>query len=289
MMQYQETRPNHRLARFVECFWTLDSGGISAGSQPERILPDGCVELVLNCAEPFRELKPGGEQVRQPAYFLVGQMTRPVTIIPTGAVALIGIRFHPGGTFPFFRFPMHEVTNQVVELAALSSDLEREFADIVERAASTALKIEALEKLLIDRIRTRKHDPHHDSWIIRVTSEIVARAGQLSMDALAESASISHRQLERRFNHDVGIGPKLFCRVLRFQEIFRALDRSDPQWAIVAANCGYYDQTHLIRDFQQFAHQTPAAVLSFSGRLTESFTRKHRMSDFSYTRESQLI
>jgi transcriptional regulator GlxA family with amidase domain len=117
-----------------------------------------------------------------------------------------------------------------------------------------------------------------------LAADIVKVAGQVSVSALADSAGVSNRQLERRFIHDVGIGPKLLCRILRFQEIFRAVDRADPRWAVVAADCGYYDQAHLIRDFQQFARQTPSVLFSQANVLTESFTRKQRLSDFSNTR-----
>ena len=64
------------------------------------------MELILNFSAPFRELKEGGKEEQQPAHFVVGQMTRPVSIAPTGAVKLLGVRFHPGGTTPFFRISM---------------------------------------------------------------------------------------------------------------------------------------------------------------------------------------
>jgi AraC-like DNA-binding protein len=283
-MRYRETQPTEFLARFIECFWILESNGSVGPIQTERILPDGCVELIINFGAPFRESKPSGEGEVQPARFLVGQMTRPMLIAATGTVDLIGIRFHPGGTFPFFRVPMHEINNQVVELAALSSHLERDLIPIVESVPSLKLKIIALEKLLVERVR----DCKHDSWLVGMAAKIVKRAGQVSIDALAESAGVSTRQLERRFLHEVGVGPKLFCRILRFQEIFRAIDRDNPQWAAVAADCGYYDQAHLIRDFRQFAHQTPSILFAHSSQLTEAFTRKHRMSDFSNTRAPDL-
>jgi len=195
-MRYREFKPNPNLAPFVECFWTLDSDtsfdqvqtNPAEPVQPERILPDGCVELILNFGAQFREQKDDGQQESQPMHFLVGQMTRPMLISPNGRVELVGIRFHPGGTLPFFRV-----------------DLE------------------------------------------------------------------------------VGIGPKSLCRILRFQQVFRAVERNDSGWAAVATDCGYYDQAHLIRDFQQFARQTPAVLFAQPNGLTQAFTRKDRTSDFSNT------
>lgn len=116
-----------------------------------------------------------------------------------------------------------------------------------------------------------------------MAERIVSRNGQVTIDQLAVAAGISSRQLERGFLREVGVGPKLLCRILRFQQVFRAVDRNDAGWAGVAADCGYYDQAHLIRDFQQFARQAPSVLLAQASPLTQSFTRKERMSDFSKT------
>src|SRR5262249_49929108 len=205
-------------------------------------------------------------------------MTRPVLISPTGVVELIGIRFHPGGTLPFFRLPMHEVTNQVVELAAICRELERDLAPIVESDHNVGSKIRAIQELFINRVQGGEA-----SGLLALGAQIVSHAGKVSVDALAANAGLSGRQLERRFLREIGVGPKLLCRIVRFQQVFRAVDNADPNWAAVAADCGYYDQAHLIRDFQQFAQQTPSVLLAQSTPLTDAFSRKHRVSDFSNT------
>ena len=96
-MRYCEIKPSPLLSQFIECFWTLERDGAHEPSEPERILPDGCVELILNFGSPFRERRDDGRQELQPNFFLVGQMTRPMLISSSGHVELIGIRFHPGG------------------------------------------------------------------------------------------------------------------------------------------------------------------------------------------------
>ena len=277
-MLYREIQPTPALARFVECFWTLENDVGPAATQPERLLPDGCVELILNFGERFREHKDDGQEERQPQHLLVGQMTRPILIAPTGSVQLLGIRFHPGGTFPFFRLPMQELTNRVTDLETLSSDFQNDLVRCGEKTSSL-LKITAVEKLLVERVRSCKHD----SRLMSVVTKLVQSGGQVSVDQLATDAGVSSRQLERRFLLEVGIGPKLLSRILRFQQIFRAVDRHDEGWAAVATDCGYYDQAHLIRDFREFSRQTPALLFENPSALTESFTRKNRMSHFSNT------
>lgn len=278
-MRYREIQPGKLLAPFIECFWTLEGEPDPIRSSAERILPDGCVEIILSLGAQFTQIGEQSAGRLQPRHFLVGQMTRPVIISPTGPVRLIGIRFHPGGTFPFVRVPMYETTDQIIELGAIAAELQREFIAVAEAAPSLRLKVAAIEGMLVKRL----HPNRQDSRLVELTAMIVRTAGKVSIDALAIDAGVSARQLRRRFLIEVGVGPKLLCRLLRFQQVFRAVDRNDAEWAGVALECGYYDQAHLINDFRQFAQQTPAALLANSSDLTAAFTRKNRASDFSNT------
>ena len=118
---------------------------------------------------------------------------------------------------------------------------------------------------------------------MRIAARIVDSRGLIGVDELANDAGIGGRQLERRFLREIGIGPKLMGRIIRFQHVFRAVEQSNSAWAEIAVECGYYDQAHLIRDFNQFAQQTPVVLFSSQSALTRSFTRKSRKSDFYNT------
>lgn len=277
-MRYCEITPKPPLNHFVECFWTLEGDGPTPGDAPERILPDGCVELILNFGARFSQ-HTNGDRVIQPRHFLVGQMTGPILISPTGRVELLGIRFHPGGTPAFLRLPMSEVTDQVTELGSLSRELERELLHASEDLASLPERTAAVESVLTRRVLTSASFPSS----MDLAARIVNSAGLISVDQLALDAGISNRQLERRFMREVGVGPKLLSRILRFQQVFRAVERSDSAWASIAIECGYYDQAHLIRDFNQFAQQTPSVLFAGQTTLAEAFTRKTRASHFSNT------
>ena len=275
-MEYCERRPHPPLNNFVECFWTLESDAPS--TQPERILPDGCVELILNFGAQFSQHDDGRLKL-QPRSFLVGQMTGPILISPTGPVQLLGIRFHPGGTLPYLRVPLHEITDEVVGLGGLSNKLERELLQVTSIESSLEKKTAAVENFLIAQLL--KGD--QDFRLMRLAARIVKTGGLVSVDRLASDAGVSSRQLERRFLREVGLGPKLLGRIIRFQQVFRAVEQSNSAWAGIAIECGYYDQAHLIRDFNQFARQTPAVLFSNQSAFTDWFTRKARKSDFYNT------
>jgi AraC-like DNA-binding protein len=291
-MRYREFQSSAPLSNHVECVWLLEgadlrasadlpaSADLRASAAPERILPDGCVELILNFGDLFREHKEAGRSELQTSRFVVGQMTQPVLVSPTGAVQLLGIRFAPGGALPFFPIPQGEMTNRIAPLADIAGALDREFASQVYEARQLPEKIAVIETLLIKRMRAEEN---RGASLRIAISEIVSSGGQTSVDRLASDLGVSGRQLERRFMNEVGLGPKLLCRILRFQQVFRAVERADKNWARIAADCGYHDQSHLIRDFRQFAGQTPSVLFEHFTPFAEFFTRKRRASDFYNT------
>lgn len=285
-MRYQEFPVAPPLANHVECIWLLEGDDAqpiaapAAAATAERLLPDGCFELILNFGALFQEHSETGGCELQPRRFVVGQMTQPVLVSPTGKVQLMGIRFAPGGALPFFSVSPADLTNRIVPLAAAAALLDRELSQRPYDARTLLEKLHWIQTALLHRLHARREK---GASLHRAVAHIVRNGGQISVDELAGDLGISGRQLERRFLHEVGLGPKLLCRILRFQQVFRAVERADLNWASIAAECGYHDQAHLIRDFRQFAGQTPTVLFDPLPRFTEVFTRKQRMSDFYNT------
>src|SRR5262249_39854133 len=207
------------LSKHVECLWLLESSDRQESTTTERILPDGCVELILNFGALFREHKEAGGCELQPSRFVVGQMTQPVQVSPTGPVKLLGIRFAPGGTLPFLPIPPGELTNRIAPLEDIAETLDRELSAQVYEASELPEKISVIEALLIRRMNAKKE---RGVSLRNAISRIVSSGGQTSVDRIAGDLGVSGRQLERRFMNEVGLGPKLLCRILRFQQVFRA-------------------------------------------------------------------
>jgi AraC-like DNA-binding protein len=244
--EFQVMRPSPALARYVHCYWTLSG---CASMEPQTIFPDGRMEVVFQLDDPFHRVHEDGTRVTQSKCLLVGQMPHPVTIAPTGKVRSIGVRFRPHGAQAFLRFPLDEVASQLLPLEDIWGAFAREVLNRVEDAHDPILQIESL---LLAMLR-----PVESDAILDGTLDAILRSnGAAQVEDLASHAGISRRQLERVFLRRVGIGPKLFSRIVRFQHLLRAPQHD---WAVMAADSGYFDQAHLIHDFREFTGQTPMA------------------------------
>ena len=238
-MRYREFAPGGEASRFVECYWELQ------GTEPgevQRVVPDGHPELILNFGEPFAALHDGRWQT-QPRCFLAGQITGPLLLRTSTAAHILGVRLRPAGAGQLLGMPAQELTDRTVPLDDLG------LKHLIERR-----DLGGIERALLERKRTAT-----TRWSI-ARSRLLA--GPCDIAAAAGQLGISPRQLERHFKARVGMSPKLFARIQRFQRVFRAFETRRLIGWMPRLECGYYDQAHLIRDFRDFAGEPPAALLA---------------------------
>src|SRR5262245_49157304 len=109
---YREQPPAARALRpFVECLWIVQTDARGRPAPVERLLPDGCIELIVHLGEPYARLAPDGVHRQQPRAFVVGEMTTALLVRPLGRTRTLGIRFRPGGAYPFLGARLHELTD----------------------------------------------------------------------------------------------------------------------------------------------------------------------------------
>ncbi|NUO80670.1 helix-turn-helix transcriptional regulator [candidate division KSB1 bacterium] len=278
-MHYLEKPPSPPLQRYLEAFWQIEAPPSFANPAQEKILPDGCTEIIFNLADRFQRFHADGTIEQQPRVLVVGQMRQHVTIAPTGSVQLFGIRFKPGGAFPFLRMPLHELTDQILGATEMWRDFSNELEERLHHARSFKERVRFAESALTQRLQLEG-----DRAVELLVERIIATAGCRSVAHLARDIGLSKRQLERRFQISVGLSPKLLARIIRFQRVFKAIEENPHGWSNVALACGYYDQAHLIHDFKAFSGQNPSAFLLEQTQMSAHLTRKHRTSFFYKTK-----
>ena len=264
-MNYRAVAPSAGMPPGIRCIWMLR--GDAGPAVPQRVVPDGCVELVLNVADRFRVVRENGATELQPAALIVADATRPITIAPSGRVDILAIRFEPGFASAFLGAPMHELGGRSWSL----DDVRPAHRGLLERIADAdgaPARIRAVESLL-GRAWDARLAP--DDYVSGAARIVATSAGRLSMDAVAEAAGVGSRRLQRGFQRHLGFGPKFFARLTRFQSLLGALGDRHEGWSRLAAGHGYYDQSHLIRDFHDFTGTTPEDFLGAPSAMAELF------------------
>lgn len=265
-VRYQAFPPDESLAPWVKCFWLLEDSP-APGAPMDAIVPDGCPEIIVHYGDRFTE-EAAGRRIIQPEVLVAGQLTRPLKLRPTGGVGLVAARFRAGGLFPVLGVPMHELVDRRVPLEDMCSDVSTLQARIAE-AGSDRERVNTLATFLKRKLALRCA---WDDVVPHNVRAILASGGRIAPDQLARDAGLTARQLERRFRVSVGVSPKVLCRIVRFRAIFDGLQSGAP-WSSIALQCGFFDQSHLIRDFKQFTGQSPTAFLAAQSEFGRCFTQ----------------
>ncbi len=238
-------RPAPHLSPFIRNYWTLAPTGEPGACRRQRVVPDGCIDIILvrhSPTEVFQAL-------------VVGTMTRPIFEDLTAHAEYLGIRFAPGGFGHFFRPPAHELTDRIVPGDSLS--VRSALGERVTNVPDTQMRLRVIESVLNQQLLSDEPEP----VLAAVLREISVSWGLVPMARLSRLAGWSPRHLRRVFHESVGVGPKTFCRIIRFQHALRILRRRPaPDSLQTALDAGYYDQAHFIHDFHGFYGVSPSVV-----------------------------
>lgn len=241
----------HRLLRrpplssHADLLWLAE--GYTQPHSAERLLPTGNMGLILSLDAAHGPGTVAGAQSR----FTILDTSRPLS--------LMGVRFRPGGGFPFFGVPAGELQNLSVPLATLWGADAGRLRDQLLEASTPAARFDILEQALLRRLRAgRSCSPAVRYAIGRLGDP----TNPTSVAAVVERTGFSQRHLIATFRDEVGLTPKVFARIRRFRHIIDSLQDSPAiDWSALALKCGYFDQAHFIHDFRDFAGISPSAYL----------------------------
>lgn len=259
-MRYDVHVPGPPLFALVDYLWALSD--VPAHAR-ERIVPSGTQELVINLHEDgfaiFDGVEPRFKRYR--GAIVSGAYRRSFLIDTSAHASVIGVHFRPGGAQPVLGAAPGELADQHVDLEALWGRDAGVLRERLVAARDTHARFRILETALAARLDRGTH--RHPA--VRVAVESLALGG-CSVGDVAAHVRLSRRRLIELFTAEVGMTPKLFSRVQRFQRAFGTIEQQGAcHWAQIALDCGYFDQSHMIRDFVAFAGATPGEVARHLG------------------------
>jgi AraC-like DNA-binding protein len=224
--------------------------------------------LEFTFADPFTIRFPESARHAQSAAVTVigGQTHRRVELAVQGATESFVVIFQPGGISRLFSIAAETLTNQHFDArAALGSSIDGLRARLGE-SRSFAERTRAANAFFMHRCARAG-----SSDVAPIAREILRRRGCVRISDVAHMAGVSVRQLERRFASQIGMPPKLYARIARFEAAVKAKhDSPIVAWTDVAHGLGYHDQMHLLHDFRQLAGSTPSELSAHLGIILAS-------------------
>jgi AraC-like DNA-binding protein len=250
---YTLRSPHPDLARYIEHYWfvTTDDGPVDLRVD---VFVDARADLVLNFGAPYTRQVIGGDTIEHVRSNLDAQRLVPIRILQHGLVRIAGVRFRLGGLAPFTRVELRRFTNDTPAPSVIFGETAGELERAVEAERDPAAQAALFDQFF------RAHlvlDSAHARFALAL-DHLAESDGNASVEALANVAGVTSRQIDRLFARRLGIAPKTTGRVLRFQRALRALMR-DPGRPLVeiAADAGYFDQAHFIKDFRRMTGGVP--------------------------------
>lgn len=259
-MNYQTLQPHSDLAALVKCYWTLEIPA-QMEAPKQRIVPDGCIEMAFILGDDIKRYTSDTDFIIQPRAMVLGQITKPFFIEPTGYVNSFAIRFYPYGFANFIKTPIKALADKETPISSLFDKKEAEaLTQKIVTASKTEKRIEIVEDFLLRRLK----DTSTIDRIVKSTIDtLLLTKGSTSIDAIVKDQSTRRRSLERKFSKQVGISPKRLGKVIRLQAALKMMLHKQPEnLTQIAYESEYYDQAHFIKDFKEFTGTNPREFLS---------------------------
>jgi AraC-like DNA-binding protein len=244
-MPYKQFKPDPALSPYIDAFWEATSD--ESISFTERILPDCCIDIIINLGTDVVADESGVVMKNEQAY-LIGTMTRYKDTVREPGTRLLGIRFKPAGFGNFFNCgPLQEFTDKTIEF---------------EKSHIPPFNLIAQDFTgSLNHFFLRKLSPPRQS-ISHILEQVYAKKGQINVVELAKNNFMIVRQLERMFIQHVGISPKAFINFVRYQYAIQNIKENYPVQSLVdlSFELGYYDHAHLSNEIKKYSGVSPSQL-----------------------------
>lgn len=225
-------------------------------NMPVQTIPTGCVHLVFHRADQLCF----SSKEYQPKNFLRGQLSVPDSLTPAGNINMIAVVFNSLGITPFISCPISALYNQYVDIENLEDGKLNRLKDLISSEEDDLICIQQIEAFLLRRLSVANE---YNYRRIANSVETIKNQIQIDVSTLAQDACLGYRQFKRLFTDYVGMSPKEYSRVVRFQRALYTLQNTpDIEITQLAYTCGFYDHPHLVKDFRSLSGCSPTEYLS---------------------------
>jgi AraC-like DNA-binding protein len=267
-MIFKRVQPNSFLENYIDCFWVIES----EDHQPvkQKIIPDGFPEIIFHYRDPYR-ININGSWQLQAKGLLAGQIKKHFFLENTGTSGVFGIKFKPAALSHLFGFSMHAFTDNVLPIEDLDNTFLNLLGQEIQQCHGYAEMIEVAEK----RFKSLVENTLGANAAIDAIADLIFQTnGSVSIIEIQKAFFTTERQLQRLFHQYIGISPKFYCRIIRFNHVFQLMQQGKFSWLDITHRAGYFDQSHFIRDFKAFTGEDPSKYFFNDPNLANFFLKK---------------
>lgn len=245
---------NPLIKKYVHLFWILKADYFSV---PYLLPPDKYFTIILSFKSNTNVLKNDTVKAPVSGSFIVGMRTSRVFLIPDGEIDYLGIEFCPHGLRSFLDFNCTNITDSFLEIGLLKNKLNEALKPIMNEVFSDEKRVEIIERRLLSLISRIDYTP--DNYFIEALNVIEKNYGSISVRDVCDNIGVSTRQLNREFERFIGVSPKFYSRIVRFNNFLDKLKVIEKieSFTELAYQCGYSDQAHMIHECSDFTGLPP--------------------------------
>lgn len=252
-------QPIKILSKYIKNYVIVEINNPIGFLPNERVYPCGYATMVFHYGSSSIFQKKDSSKYIEPNLVICGQQTNYYDLSFSGKTGMILIVFRPHGLKSFFSFPITELLNENLSLQDLINNEAIELEDKLFHASSNKQRIAHLESFLIKRLIQNNEFER----VERAIKMIENSKGQIKTKDVAYEVCLGIKQFERTFSKYVGINPKKFAGIIRFQNVIQMKRKlKNSSMSQLAFDNGYYDQSHFIHDFKSFTGLTPKAFFN---------------------------
>jgi len=270
-MVYKKYKPSKALRSYVSDYYIWESD--AKLSQPFSVTSsaNNCFAMVFSYGDVYRLFNTKHQGTRLPTQFLSGQSTSAYTLHLQGKIGMAGIIFHGSAFRSLFRIPNpKEFIDDRIDLTVLLGKEADEITERLAEAPSHLRRIQILEAFLLKKMQ---HSNNELTIADRASARILHQRGMIRMDDLAQQLYVSPRQLRRKFKSRVGVNPKYFARLKRFNYVnWRLTLQQETSWQMFVQDDAFYDQSHFIKDYKEFFGKTPTVQILENRKIALELT-----------------
>jgi AraC-like DNA-binding protein len=267
-MKFVRINPDPALRHLIDCYWIIESMDTEVHEQ--KIIPDGFTELIFHYGDAYVSQLHDDRQT-QARNLLAGQISNYFYLNNTGISGIVAVKLKPAALTQLFNIDMSSYTDKIVDIARLNDERLLKLSKLIVPFAE-----EEVVKTIFDGYFMKLITSATTSPVTAAIDLVFKTNGMAPVKDLAIIAGVGERQLERLFKKYVGLSPKYYARIIRFNYIFKLIQAYETSWADIVYQAGYYDQSHFIRNFKAFTGEDPSSYFFEEDNMANFFLKKQK-------------